>query len=75
MLQTIGQIVTHHVAVNADPREAETDIDRDHADLARAIAAGRPAKARARMEDHIQLMCDFYAGRIGTRMDELIEWR
>jgi GntR family transcriptional regulator, transcriptional repressor for pyruvate dehydrogenase complex len=75
MLQTIGQIVTHHVAVNADPREAETDIGRDHAEVAKAIAAGRPAKARARMEDHIHLMCDFYAGKIGAQMDEFIVWR
>src|ERR1700686_2832782 len=53
MMQTIGQIVTHHVAVNADPRDAGADIDRDHVEVARAIAAGRPAKARSRMEEHI----------------------
>ena len=67
MLQTIGQIVTHHVAVNADPRDAETDIDRDHVEVARAIAAGRPAKARSRMEEHIRLIGDFYKGEIGAR--------
>jgi GntR family transcriptional regulator, transcriptional repressor for pyruvate dehydrogenase complex len=75
MLQTIGQIVTHHVAINADPRDAETDIHRDHAEVARAVAAGRPAKARSRMEDHIGLMSEFYKGKIGARMDEFIEWR
>jgi DNA-binding FadR family transcriptional regulator len=75
MLQTIGQIVTHHVAINADPRDADTDIHRDHADVARAIAAGRPAKARSRMEDHIGLMSEFYKGEIGAQMDEFIEWR
>ena len=75
MLQTIGQIVTHHVAVNADPRDAETDIDRDHVEVARAIAAGRPAKARSRMEEHIRLIGDFYKGQIGAEMHEFIEWR
>ena len=75
MLQTIGQIVTHHVAVNADPRDAEADIDRDHVEVARAIAAGRPAKARSRMEEHILHVSDFYKGEIGAQMDEFIEWR
>jgi len=75
LLQTIGQIVTHHVAISADPREAETDIERAHVEVARAVAAGRPAKARARMAEHIHLMCDFYAGKIGARTDDLIEWR
>jgi GntR family transcriptional regulator, transcriptional repressor for pyruvate dehydrogenase complex len=75
MLQTIGQIVTHHVAVNADPRDAETDIDRDHVEVARAIAAGRPAKARSRMEEHIRLIGDFYKGQIGAEMHQFIEWR
>jgi DNA-binding FadR family transcriptional regulator len=75
MLQTIGQIVTHHIVVSADPRDSEGDIDRDHVEVARAIAAGRPAKARSRMEDHIHLLSEFYAGQIGAQMEEFIEWR
>jgi DNA-binding FadR family transcriptional regulator len=75
MMQTIGQIVSHHVAAHADPREAKAEMEQDHADVAHAIAAGRPAKARARMEDHIRLMSDFYKDQIGARMDEFIEWR
>jgi DNA-binding FadR family transcriptional regulator len=75
MLLTIGQIVTHHIVVNADPRDAEGDIDRAHVDVARAIAGGRPAKARSLMEDHIQLLTEFYAEQIGPQMDEFIEWR
>jgi DNA-binding FadR family transcriptional regulator len=50
-------------------------MEQDHADVAHAIAAGRPAKARARMEEHIRLMSDFYKDQIGARMDEFIEWR
>jgi GntR family transcriptional regulator, transcriptional repressor for pyruvate dehydrogenase complex len=75
MLQTIGQIVSHHVAANADPRESRADIEQDHVDVARAIASGRPAKARSRMEEHIALLTDFYKDQIGARMDEFIEWR
>jgi DNA-binding FadR family transcriptional regulator len=74
MLETVGQIVTHHVAVNADPRDAKEEIDRGHVDIARAIAAGRPAKARSAMEDHIQHMVDIYKGQVGE-LHEFIEWR
>jgi DNA-binding FadR family transcriptional regulator len=75
LLQTVGQIVTHHVAVSADPREVKEDIDRYHVDLARAIAAGRPAKARASMQEHIRHVQDFYKQQIGARMDDFIDWR
>jgi DNA-binding GntR family transcriptional regulator len=75
MLQTIGQIVTHHIVVTADPRDSESDIDRDHVEVARAIAGGRPAKARSRMEDHIHHLIGFYALEIGDQMEDFIEWR
>jgi DNA-binding FadR family transcriptional regulator len=75
MLLTIGQIVSHHVAAHADPRESRAEIQQDHVDLARAIASGRPAKARSRMEEHIRLMIEIYKDQIGARMDEFIEWR
>jgi GntR family transcriptional regulator, transcriptional repressor for pyruvate dehydrogenase complex len=75
LLQTVGQIVTHHIAVYADPRDAKGDIDRDHVELARAISAGRPAKARAHMQAHIRQVQDFYKGQIGARMDDFIDWR
>jgi DNA-binding FadR family transcriptional regulator len=75
LLQTVGQIVTHHISVYADPRDARGDIDRDHVELARAIAAGRPTRARSRMEDHILQVQDFYRGQIGARMDDFIDWR
>jgi GntR family transcriptional regulator, transcriptional repressor for pyruvate dehydrogenase complex len=75
MLQTIGQVVTNHIVTNADPRDAESDIARDHAETAQAIAAGRPAKARRRMEAHIRGVRDFYVEQIGHRMDDYIEWK
>ena len=64
-----------HVAAHADPRQSRADIDQDHVDLARAIASGRPAKARSRMEEHILLMVDIYKDQIGARLDDYIEWR
>jgi DNA-binding FadR family transcriptional regulator len=75
MLQTIGAIVTHHIVFNADPRDSGADIDRDHVEIARAIIARKPAKARAGMEEHIRLLTEFYAEQIGPQMDEFIDWR
>jgi GntR family transcriptional repressor for pyruvate dehydrogenase complex len=75
LLETVGQIVTHHVVVNADPRELEDQIDRDHAEIARAIANGSGVKARTLMEAHIQAMVDHYRVEIGDQMDDFIEWR
>ena len=46
MLETTGQIVTHHVVVNADPRDLKNKIDHDHAEIAKAIAAGHANRAR-----------------------------
>jgi GntR family transcriptional repressor for pyruvate dehydrogenase complex len=75
MLQTVGQIVTHHFIINADPRDVEDEIDRDHAQIARAIAAGRPSSARRLMEAHIQGLVDFCREQMGDQMDDFIEWR
>jgi GntR family transcriptional repressor for pyruvate dehydrogenase complex len=73
-LQAMAQIVTHHVVVNTDPRELEGEIDRDHMEIARAIAAGHAAKARTLMEGHILSMVEHLTGQIGD-LDDLIEWR
>ena len=75
MLQTIGQIVTHHVVVNADPREMEEAIISDHAAVALAVADGRPTKANALMQTHIERMVDFYKTHHGNEMHQFIEWR
>ena len=75
MLETTGQIVTHHVVVNADPRDLKGEIDQDHAEIARAIAAGHAKRARTLMEDHIGAMVEHYRVEIGDQMNDFIEWR
>jgi GntR family transcriptional regulator, transcriptional repressor for pyruvate dehydrogenase complex len=76
MLQTMGQIVTHHIVVVADPRDVRDIIGRDHATIARAIAAGHAARARSLMETHIAAMSQFYASQMGDQMmQDYIEWR
>jgi DNA-binding FadR family transcriptional regulator len=75
MLETTGQIVTHHVVVNADPRDLKDEIDQDHAEIARAIATGHANRARTLMEDHIRAMVEHYRLEIGDQMNDFIEWR
>ena len=40
LLQTIGQIVTHHVLGHADPRHDREMIEADHVAIAKAVVAG-----------------------------------
>jgi GntR family transcriptional regulator, transcriptional repressor for pyruvate dehydrogenase complex len=75
LLQTIGQIVTHHVVMNADPRAVRKAVTDDHAAVARAIAAGHANKASREMEDHIEHMIAFYRGQLGGQSNDLIDWR
>lgn len=75
MFETPGQIVTHHVVVNADPRKLKDEIDLEHAEIARAITAGHANRARALMEDHVRAMVEHYRVEIGDQMHDFIEWR
>ena len=75
MLQTIGQIVTHHVLGHADPRHDRETIEADHAAIAQAVAAGSPQKAAKAMEAHIRTMIGVYNEHLGPQLDEFIDWR
>lgn len=75
MLQTIGQIVTHHVLGHADPRHDRETIEADHVAVAKAVAAGAPQKAAKAMEKHISTMIEVYETHLGTQLHEFIEWR
>jgi GntR family transcriptional repressor for pyruvate dehydrogenase complex len=74
MLQTIGTIVSHHIAVIGDPREFRDLLFHDHRLLARAIIDGHARRARALMESHINGLCALHEEAMGSRADELIEW-
>ena len=47
LLQTVGQIVTHHVVVSSDPRRVQREIARDHTRIAKAVSAGHAHRARS----------------------------
>jgi GntR family transcriptional repressor for pyruvate dehydrogenase complex len=74
-LMATGQIVTHHVISNADPRDARNTIEHDHSAIAKAIASGYKAKARDLMSDHIRAIQAQYASSLGPQMDDYIGWR
>ena len=73
-LMVVGQIITHHVAVNADPRKAREPIEHDHIEIAEAIVAGRRRRARETMAAHIRAITDFYRTELGPQMSDIIEW-
>lgn len=73
-LTVTGQIITHHMAVNADPRDARVPIERDHRLIAQAVVAGRPKRAKDLMADHIRTVAAFYQDQIGDQMHDYIEW-
>jgi len=75
MLQTIGQIVTHHVLGHADPRHDHATIEADHLAVAQAVAAGAPQKAAKAMERHITTMIDVYEAHLGAQLHDYIDWR
>jgi DNA-binding FadR family transcriptional regulator len=75
LLQTIGQIVTHHVLGHADPRHDRETIEADHLAIAKAVVAGSPQRANKAMEKHINTMIDVYKEHLGAQLDEYIDWR
>lgn len=74
-LQTMGQIVTHHIAVQHDTRVIRDRIETDHRNLARAITAGHSQQARSLMEQHVEAIARFHREANGSRMDDYIEWQ
>jgi DNA-binding FadR family transcriptional regulator len=74
-LQTIGQIVTHHMVLNLDPRELRDAIEMDHRVIARAIESGHWLKARDAAEQHIRRLIDLYSERLGDQTQGYIDWR
>jgi GntR family transcriptional repressor for pyruvate dehydrogenase complex len=73
-LMVVGQIITHHVAANADPRTARDTIEHDHVEIADAIVAGRRKRAHESMDAHIRAITDFYRTELGPQMSDIIEW-
>jgi len=74
-LRSFGQIITHHMSLNADIRDASHRLETDHPEIARAIIAGHRIKARDLMETHIRAITDLYHEQLGPQMNDIVEWR
>jgi GntR family transcriptional regulator, transcriptional repressor for pyruvate dehydrogenase complex len=75
-LMAIGQIITHHVVFTFDPRDVGELIHDDHREIAAAVIAARPIKARDLMREHVEKIAAAYEKSTGSSMlDQLIEWR
>ncbi|HUF98345.1 MAG TPA: FCD domain-containing protein [Ilumatobacter sp.] len=75
LLSSVGQIVTHHIVAGNDPREVGHIVGPAHAEIAQAIKGGHARKARDLMEAHIRDIADFYTVRMGSRLNDYIDWR
>jgi GntR family transcriptional regulator, transcriptional repressor for pyruvate dehydrogenase complex len=73
-LMAIGQVVTHHVASNVDPRDVRNTIEHDHSAIAKAIVAGYRTKARDLMEAHLRSITAHYQTVLGPQMNDYIAW-
>ncbi len=74
-LMSIGQIVTHHVVITADPRSVRTMIHDDHHAIVEAVVAGKPIKARDEMHAHLHRVAEYFETNSDESvLDKLIEW-
>jgi DNA-binding FadR family transcriptional regulator len=74
-LQSIGQVVTHHILGHADPRQDRETIEADHVAIAKAVVAGAPQKAAKAMETHILRLIEDYEAHLGAQLHDYIDWR
>jgi DNA-binding FadR family transcriptional regulator len=75
LMQAAGCIVVEHILRDLDPRQLGDTISHDHTELARAIIAGRPSRARSLMSEHISHIVEHYRKHYPQRMRDAIEWR
>jgi DNA-binding FadR family transcriptional regulator len=71
----ITSIISLHIVSTMDPVELHDDILEEHAQMARAIAAGKDARAYKLMLDHFRAQHEYYKRNWPARFDEIIEWR
>lgn len=72
---SITHIVSSHIVSTMDPVELHESILEEHAQLARAIVAGKESRAGRLVQEHFQAQHDYYKRNWPARFDELIEWR
>lgn len=73
-VRSIQHIVSHHVVDRIDTTGIRARILEDHRQLARAVVAGQPAKARKLMSSHYEWLWVHYESAWPARFEEYVEW-
>jgi GntR family transcriptional repressor for pyruvate dehydrogenase complex len=78
MLELFVRVVVHitmtHIIERVDTSGMRERIHEEHRELARAVIAGQPSKARRLQEEHFAWLWEHYRKVWPARFDELIEW-
>ncbi len=75
LTQAVDHIVVEHVLeAGLDTIAEDEAMSHHHADIAKAIIAGRPRKAETLMHDHISDVVERFRERHPERSDELVQW-
>jgi GntR family transcriptional repressor for pyruvate dehydrogenase complex len=75
LTRAVTIIVSDQVVATMDPVDLRPAILREHATLARAIAAGHADRAQRLMAAHFEAQHQYYRRRWPSRLKGLIEWR
>jgi GntR family transcriptional repressor for pyruvate dehydrogenase complex len=74
LTQAVTNTIEDHVVATISPVQVKAKMFDEHPDIARAVVAGRSAKAAALMRDHFQYAADFYSSKWPDRMSDFVEW-
>lgn len=74
-LTSFRLIFSHHLLFELDPRRLGPVVEREHADIARAVLAGDEELSRKLSEDHVHTVANYYVDATGRSLDALVEWR
>lgn len=74
LVRVVVHITMTHVIERVDTSGMRERIHEEHRDIARAVIAGQPTKARRLQEEHYTWLWEHYRKVWPARFDELIEW-
>ncbi len=72
---SVTHIVSSHIVSTIDPVELHEPILQEHAQIARAIVAGKESRAARLTQEHFKAQHEYYKRSWPARFDQLIEWR
>lgn len=73
-MQIFGQIVTYHAVQAGDADTGRSAVFHDHADVARAVRAGHPQRARQVMQEHVDRVIQHLEKFPETSGERIVTW-